>query len=110
MKSVKTCVVIWISLAMLAAGGRASGEELSQRVASVKPVHTSLENYHRSDAISVKFRDDLMVRAVDGQLTDRNSGALDSRATSLISSFGGGAWQPSFRETEDTLARMRDKA
>ena len=54
------------------------GATFSPRPVMRKPVHTAVnEPYHRTDMITVKFREGLLIRLREGSLTDFGTGALD---------------------------------
>jgi hypothetical protein len=87
----------------------AHGEQLIPRTPFVKSPQTTMAVYHRRDAISVKFRDDLNIRPAAGSLTDRNSGALNPAAQAVIAQLGG-EWKPEYSVPEDKLHTLRRNA
>jgi hypothetical protein len=87
----------------------AAGQGLQPRAAVVKPAHTVLEAYHRTDVIQVKFRDDAPVRLRGGALTDLGTGVLDE-ARDVLAALTGVTWQPLIAAAEPDLEDLRQAA
>lgn len=80
------------------------------RPPSLKPGRTTVAPFHRSDAISVKFRDDLSIRTAAGALNDGNTGVLGAAAKTLLARFAGGRWDPAYSLDAQKLEQFRQTA
>ena len=84
-------------------------EQLVPRSPIAKPPQSTIAAFHRRDAISVKFHDDLTIRSVAGALTDRNSGSLNAASQAVIAQLGG-RWEPEYHLPENKLHDLRRAA
>lgn len=84
--------------------------ELIPRRETIKPEHTQvLEAVHRTDVISVRFRDGLMVRLREGSLTDFGTGALQG-AQDVLATVADGTWRRLHSVSEAKLDQWRQTA
>ena len=102
--------IIAVLYASMSIGSPAFAEEPLPRAPSIKPAHTTVPAHHRRDAVAVKFRDDLTIRAVNGTLTDRSSGDLDTASQAVLKDLGGGQWDPAYSPDESRLEQLRQTA
>ncbi len=100
------------SLVVLAACGFSVADEvqLTPRNPTVKPEKTTITTAHRRDAISVKMRDDLKIRAIAGSLDDSVTGELNQKAREFLTQFPGGRWEPTHRLGSQKLEQYRQNA
>ena len=84
--------------------------QLVSRPDVIKPVKTRVDNARfRSNVITVKFRDGLLVRLRNGSLTDMDTGSLDG-AEEVLASVAGGRWNRTHFLPEDKLDELRQTA
>jgi serine protease len=74
-----------------------------------KPVHTTLESFHRRDVVRVKFKDDLAIRLRGGELSDLGTHSLDT-ARATLALLSGGEWRRAHTLGENDLERLRANA
>lgn len=97
-------------LMLLSVSIESSTYALEPRPAAIKPVKTIVSQYHRKDAVFVKFKDDLIIRAENGELTDRGTGSIEQPMTALLAKHAAGRWTPDQAVGEVDLVRLRDTA
>ncbi|MEE9297281.1 MAG: S8 family serine peptidase [Phycisphaerae bacterium] len=98
-------VVIFLCVA-----GTCFAAELKPRAQVVKPARTQVDpNLFRSDVITVKFRDGLMVRLRDGTLSDMGTGALGG-AEAVLAGVAQGRWERAHSLPEARLDQLRRTA
>ncbi|MFO0974607.1 MAG: S8 family serine peptidase [Phycisphaerae bacterium] len=95
---------------LVATGSPGLAQSPRPRPAILKPAHSVVTDLHRRDAISVKFRDDLLIRAENGALVDRGSGTLTPTVKAVLAQLGGGRWSATYALTEEKLAALRTTA
>ena len=95
---------------LLALTGRSLAGPLQPRAEISKPAHTHVDiARHRSDVITVKFRDGLLIRLRDGMLTDMGTGNL-AGAEAVLRSVVGGQWKKVHSLPEARLDLLRETA
>lgn len=94
---------------VLCAAGHLSAQDIDPRRSIVKPDHIELKTHHRRDAVMVKFRDGLLIRATAGRLSDRGSNVL-AMANQVLAGTASGRWHPIFSLPEPRLNTLRRNA
>ncbi|MFH1418070.1 MAG: hypothetical protein ABII12_07290, partial [Planctomycetota bacterium] len=106
--SVATLCVLTIVVFGLTRTSSADG--LKPRATVVKPAMTQVDSARfRTDVITVKFHDDLLVRLRNDGLTDLGTGALNG-TESVFTQIAGGRWERTHSLPEAQLDGLRAKA
>jgi hypothetical protein len=85
-------------------------QALEPRTAVIKPTQTAVNPViHKTEIITVKFKDGLPVRLRNGALANLDSEALGA-APDISSGFAGGTWERTFDVPEEKLDALRATA
>ena len=99
-----------LCIVMLGMAATSVAGQLIPRPEVIKPEKTQVDaTCFRTDVITVKFQDGLMVRLREAQLTDLGTGALQG-AEAALASVSDGRWQRTHSVTEEKLDELRQTA
>ncbi len=105
-----TTLAVTLLTGLLALTGRSLAGPLQPRAQISKPAQTHVDiARHRSDVITVKFRDGLLIRLRDGALTDMGTGNL-AGAEAVLRGVVGGQWERVYSLPEAELDLLRETA
>ncbi len=103
-------LVMPLMVGLLVLTGRSLAGPLQPRAQVSKPAQAHVDiAWHRSDVITVKFRDGLLIRLRDGLLTDMGTGDLAGTAA-FLHSVAGGEWKKIHSLPEAKVDLLRETA
>jgi serine protease len=108
--AVRRVSVLLLGVAVQGVAATSLASQLTPRPAVIKPQKTEVDAARfRTDVITVKFQDGLLVRLRAGQLTDLGTGALQG-AEVVLASVSEGRWERPYAVAEEKLDEFRQTA